>query len=135
MNAATEFSLRSRQPSCDSEHVFRSARHSFFGGIAMIAEPAPRPDQSTHEANGQFARGNPGGSGNPYARKVAALRQALIDSITAEDIVEVGQAMAVQARKGNVPAARLLYSYTLGKPTNGVDPDRLNVDEWQQLKD
>src|SRR3954451_8991022 len=98
----------------------------------MSTEPTPRPN---HDSNGQFARRKPGGPGNPYARKVAALRQALIDSITAADIAEVGQAMLKQARKGNVPAARLVYSYTLGKPTHGVDPDRLNVDEWQQLRD
>ena len=35
---------------------------------------------------GRFTMGNKGGPGNPFARKVAALRQALLDSITPEDI-------------------------------------------------
>ena len=45
---------------------------------------SPRPTESTaqtpangHEANGQFAKGNQGGPGNPFARQVAKLRKVI----------------------------------------------------------
>jgi hypothetical protein len=33
-----------------------------------------------------------------------------------------------------LPAAKLLFSYVLGKPTPMSAPDRLDLDEWQQLR-
>jgi hypothetical protein len=36
-----------------------------------------------------------------------------------------------RAREGDTAAAKLLFSYTLGKPTAAVDPDTLDVQEWQ----
>ena len=52
--------------------------------------------------------------GNPFARQTAALRQALLDAVT---------------------AARLVLSYVLGKPGPAVNPDRLDADEWQGYKE
>src|SRR5439155_3124311 len=40
---------------------------------------------SGRDANGRFVKGNPGGPGNPFARKVATLRRALIDFVTGDD--------------------------------------------------
>ena len=34
------------------------------------------------DVQGRFRPGNPGGPGNPFARKVAALRKALLDSVS-----------------------------------------------------
>ena len=34
------------------------------------------------------------------------------------------------AKEGDVAAARLVLSYTVGKPTEAVDPDRLDVEEF-----
>ena len=34
------------------------------------------------DVHGRFTKANPGGPGNPFARKVAALRKALLDSVS-----------------------------------------------------
>lgn len=67
--------------------------------------------------NGQFGAGNPGGPGNPYARRVAALRTALMDAVTDEDIRAVARALVHQAKAGEVPAIRELLDRLVGKPT------------------
>ncbi|HMF10648.1 MAG TPA: hypothetical protein VKE94_00025 [Gemmataceae bacterium] len=86
-------------------------------------------------ANGRFAAGNPGGPGNPYARKVAELRQALVNFVTAEDMKEIALVLKEKAKMGNLAAIKLLYQYALGKPLAPTDPDRLDVDEWQKLQE
>jgi hypothetical protein len=103
------------------------------------AEAPPSSNGSNGKAEGRdrrgrFARGNPGGPGNPFGRKVAALRAALIDCVTPQDIQRVMTALLLEAATGNVPAARLLLAYTVGKPADSVNPDRLEIDEWQLLR-
>jgi hypothetical protein len=83
---------------------------------------------------GRFVRGNPGGPGNPFGRKLAALRSALIDCITPQDIQRVMAALLLEAANGNVPAARLLLAYTVGKPADSANSDRVEIDEWQLLR-
>ncbi|MBY0525011.1 MAG: hypothetical protein K2R98_16520 [Gemmataceae bacterium] len=39
------------------------------------------------------------------------------------------------ARAGNVAAAKLLFAYCSGKPPETPDPDRLDVDEWNLVKE
>ncbi len=80
---------------------------------------------------GRFALGNPGGPGNPFARQVAGLRQALLDSVTAADMQDVVKKLVALAKDGNVQAAKLLFSYTVGKPQPAPEPDRMDVDEWE----
>jgi hypothetical protein len=41
------------------------------------------------EANGRFAAGNPGGPGNPYARKVAELRKEMVNFVSVEDLMHI----------------------------------------------
>src|SRR5262245_1563019 len=45
-----------------------------------------------------------------------------------------GDAIAKKAEDGDVAAAKLILHYTLGKPTTSVDPDQVDVDEWQKLQ-
>jgi hypothetical protein len=102
-------------------------------------EAAPSSNGSNGKAEnrdrrGRFARGNPGGPGNPFGRKVAALRAALIDWVTPQDIQRVMTALLLEAATGNVPAARLLLAYTVGKPADSANPDRVEIDEWQLLR-
>ncbi|MSQ95198.1 MAG: hypothetical protein EXR98_11670 [Gemmataceae bacterium] len=85
----------------------------------------------TRDEKGRFSFGNKGGPGNPFARKVAALRQALLDSITPEDIQDVATRLLDLAKDGKVQAAKLLLAYTIGKPQPAPEPDRLDADEWQ----
>ena len=40
-----------------------------------------------------------------------------------------------RAMGGNLEAIKLLFQYVLGKPTETVDPDRLDVDEWEMMKE
>jgi hypothetical protein len=50
------------------------------------------------------------------ALKVAAIRQALLDSVTPEDMGNIGKALVQRASEGHVGAAKLLFSYIFGKP-------------------
>jgi hypothetical protein len=96
---------------------------------------SPNSAPTGRDPRGRFAKGNPGGPGNPFARRVAALRSALLDSISADDLAAIVRALITKARAGDVAAAKLVFAYVLGKPVATVDPDRLDVDEWQHFKD
>src|SRR5260370_3516385 len=84
---------------------------------------------SGRDARGRFAKGNVGGPGNPFARKVAELRTALIDTVTAEDMRFIAEQLVVIARLGDLAAIKLLFQYVLGKPAAAVDPDTLDLHE------
>jgi hypothetical protein len=98
-----------------------------------MPSPEAPPAPTGRETNGRFAKGNAGGPGNPYARQVAALRRALLQLVTEEEIIAIARALLEQAKKGNVSAAKLLFSYTLGQPAKAVDPDRLPAHELDTL--
>ena len=72
-----------------------------------------------------------GGLGNPFARNVKVLRQALLDSISPEDIQDVAARLLDLAKDENVQAAKLLFAYTIGEPPSAPEPDRLVAEEWQ----
>lgn len=93
---------------------------------------ATAPPQGTEgrDARGRFAPGNAGGPGNPFARRVAQFRRVLCETVTDEDIQAVARALIVKAQEGDVAAARLLFSYTIGQPAPAVDPDTLDLAEW-----
>ena len=95
------------------------------------ANAAPTPTNG-HDANGRWAKGNPGGPGNPFARKVAQLRKAILDNVTEEDLLAIVEAL--KAKEGSVGAAKLLLSYALGKPAPAPDPDRLVGQELEHFK-
>ena len=91
-------------------------------------------EQSTNgtngrKSNGQFAKGNPGGPGNPYARHVARLRASLIEAVGDDGLKEIVQGMVTAAKGGDVAAAKLLLSYLLGKPVESVEPDYVEIHE------
>jgi len=89
----------------------------------------------SRENKGRFAPGNPGGPGNPFARQVAALRQALLNSVTPDDIQTVAKALIQRASEGNVQAAKLLLSYAIGKPQPAPEPDHMDADEWDVYRE
>ncbi len=78
------------------------------------ANPAPT-EPSGRDSRGRFCRGNPGGPGNPFARKTAALRQALLDTVTVEDLQAIVRRLLQKAKEGDVAAARLVLSYAIDK--------------------
>ncbi len=110
-----------------------------INGPAASAD-APSPDtfpnhKGDRDHRGRFAPGNKGGPGNPFARRTAALRQAMLDAVTPEDVQAIVRQMVQKARAGDVAAARLVLAYAVGKPDRAVDPDAVDVHEfqlWQQ---
>lgn len=81
----------------------------------------PTPSTNGRTPRGQFAKGNPGGPGNPYARRTAALRSALLDAVTEADIRAIAKALVKRARDGEVPAVRELLDRLLGRPRDVHD--------------
>ncbi len=97
-----------------------------------MSEPTPNTSSTTdtgRAADGRFAKGNPGGPGNPFARKTAALRQALLDTVTEQDIQDIAAKLRDEAKSGDKAAIKLLFQYVIGKPQPAVDPDTLDVQE------
>jgi hypothetical protein len=86
------------------------------------ANPNPARTESP-EACGRFAKGNPGGRGNPVSRHIAVLRQALLNCVTEEDIIAITKAVIEEAKAGNMPAAKLIFQYVLGKPGSAPELD------------
>jgi hypothetical protein len=91
----------------------------------------PQQPKPGRDARGRFAKGNLGGPGNPFARKVAALRSALIATVTEEDMRFIAEQLIVTARLGDLAAIKLLFQYVLGKPAAAVDPDTLDLQELE----
>jgi hypothetical protein len=85
--------------------------------------------QSGRDGKGRFARGNKGGPGNPFNRRVAALRQLLVERVSDDDLAAIVDRLVQKAREGDVSAARLVLSYAVGRPTSAVDPDELDIQE------
>jgi hypothetical protein len=92
-------------------------------------------EKNGRDARGRFAAGNLGGPGNPFARRTAKLRQALMDVVTEEDIKDIAAMLLFKAKSGDLAAAKLLLSYTIGKPGAAVDPDGLDRAEAQRWED
>lgn len=51
-----------------------------------------------------------------WVGQMTQLRTALLNCVTPEDIVAIAQAMIKKAAEGSLGAAKLIYSYALGKP-------------------
>jgi hypothetical protein len=94
-------------------------------------ERQTRKGRRGRDAHGRFAKGNKGGPGNPYGRKVAALRKALAEAVSEDDLKDVAAALLLQAKAGDLAAAKLLLNYLVGLPTDPVDPDTLDAQEWR----
>src|SRR5262249_11950280 len=67
------------------------------------------------DVHGRFTKANPGGPGNPFARKVAALRKALLDSVTEQDVKDVAEILKLKAKQGDMAAVKLMLQYCVGK--------------------
>jgi hypothetical protein len=105
----------------------------FFAAEPEIANAEPKPE-SERSPKGTFRNGNRGGPGNPYARRVAKLRQAMLEECREEDLRSITRVMIDRANQGDTAAARLVFQYVLGKPSKPSDPDRIDADELDVLK-
>ena len=101
-----------------------------YGPMAPQVQPKPQTT-SDRAANGQFKPGNQEACGNPFGRRVAQLRAILMRTVTDGDFAEIAEMLIAKAKKGDLAATRLLLSYTLGKPSTTVNPDRVAIDEWE----
>jgi hypothetical protein len=99
--------------------------------------PAPAPEQARAEgrdsASGRFTAGNHFGKGNPHARRMAALRTAFLETATPERMKELGAKLFAAALAGDWQAATLFLRYVIGRPSEAINPDTLDADEWERL--
>ena len=95
---------------------------------------AAQPNQG-RDGRGRFTPGNSGGPGNPFARQVAGLRQGLLKRINAEAIDRIAAKLISLAEAGNLQAIKMVFDYAIGKPKPAVEPDRMDVDEWEVYKE
>lgn len=71
--------------------------------------------------NGRFGQGNPGGpGGDPNADKAKALRVAMIESVTVEDMRAIVLDMVKQAREGCKWSRAQVLDRVLGKPAQAI---------------
>jgi hypothetical protein len=93
------------------------------------------PATAGRDAAGKFATGNKCGRGNPHARRMAALRGAMLETITGERLKTLAEQLYKMAVSGDTAAAGLLLSYALGKPGKCPDADALDLHEWQLVQE
>ena len=91
----------------------------------------PTPVTNDRQNNGTFAAGNQFGRGNPFARKVAAFRSALMEAVSEQDLKDIAGKLRDDAKAGDKAAAKLLFQYLIGKPQPAVDPDTLDAQEMR----
>src|SRR5438309_718824 len=89
------------------------------------------PSSSGRAADGRFAPGNKFGPGNPFARKCATFRAALMEAVTEQDIKDIAVKLRDDAKAGDKAAVKLLFQYVIGKPQPAVDPDTLDAQEMR----
>lgn len=76
--------------------------------------------------DGKFVKGYEGGPGNPFINKVNKLRDQLFACVGTEDIREVIENLLEIAKTKNehtIAAARLILTYTVGKPKDSPTGD------------
>ena len=118
-----------------AESVPPLERHVSHGDTAE-AKPAAKNKAKPREgrtAKGTFAAGNKCARGNPTARKMAALRSALLADLDEERMRKLGKRLYDAAMAGNWLAMKLLLQYAIGKAPEAVDADRLDLEEWRIL--
>lgn len=79
-------------------------------------------------ARGQYAPGTSGGPGCKYAKRVAMFRKSIIHAVTAKDIRELIQSLLAAAKSGDVAAAKVVLSYTVGNPVEYVSVEAMVQD-------
>ncbi len=83
--------------------------------------------------SGKFAPGNPGGPGRPPKGTEQDYADAVRRAVSPGELADVLRAILGKAKRGDIPAAKLLCAYTLGIPANTVLDARVN--ELEKLAD
>lgn len=82
----------------------------------MSGAPSPNGLNGGRDARGRFSKGNCGGPGNPYSRKVGQWRSALARAVSSKDLKAIVKQLVTAAQGGDTAAARLILAYCLGPP-------------------
>src|SRR5262245_18224965 len=59
----------------------------------------------------------------------------MLNAVTEKELKKLVKRLLELAHAGDMAAAKLVLNYTVGRPAETVDPDRLDVDEWKLLDD
>lgn len=86
----------------------------------MSKQPKPT-GLNGRSSNGRFVSGNKFASGNPLNRKAQQLRNALLATVTEDDLVKVTRKLVAMARAGDIHAIKELLDRVLGKPTASIE--------------
>ena len=79
-------------------------------------KPSPSTDGlNGRNENGKFTENNRFGHGNPFAKKTAQLRAALLSAITPDDMIAIIKITIVKARRGQIAAIREVFDRAIGK--------------------
>jgi hypothetical protein len=122
----------------------RSNGPSADAAAALAALPPPPSANGSNgaagggrdEGTGRFAKGNRGGPGNPpFGRRVAALRKAFLEAAAPERMRQLAEALLAKALAGDTAAAKLFLEYSLGRPAEARDTDRVDWEEFRLLKE
>src|SRR5262249_3877820 len=113
-------------PSHAANGAANHAANGAVNGAAQRGVNGAAPNRDGRDSRGRFALGNRGGVGNPFARQVAALRARMLAYCTPERMDRLIEKLFAMAYEGDRGAAKLILSYSLGKPVRVVDPDRVD---------
>ena len=82
----------------------------------MISRPSTNGENGeiVRDSSGRFTKGNPGGPGNPYIRRVAEWRAAMAKAITPDDIERVVLKLVEAATAGHPWAVRAILDHCVG---------------------
>jgi hypothetical protein len=104
----------SRRRSLSLREIIMNARFSPENLRPSGQRAAGELERNGRDGRGRFAPGSPGVPINPFARRVAALRRAMLDTIGDEEIRAITTTLIELAHDGNLAAARLVLEYGLG---------------------
>lgn len=97
-----------------------------------IVRALPSPNGSNGRlANGRFARGNPGGPGNPDMKRAGEIRGMIRGFVTERDLQDIVRALVKQAKTGDLAAIRELLDRIAGKPAPAQDVEPPTRPHWQ----
>lgn len=102
------------------------------------------PESNGRDDKGRFMAGNSVARGRPRREREKEFLSAFDRGLPADELSEVVAAILIKAKQGSVPAARLLFEYSIGKPLErfafenenefrvaGLSP-RQNLEKMQQ---
>lgn len=84
------------------------------------------PQREVRDTSGKFVPGHPFFGHNELARQQLAKRTAIVNATTAEEALEVMEALrqqALEGGKGAAQAAAVWLTYAVGKPEAAMPPD------------